>query len=119
MQYRPRRSSGLRNREGRSEGRLVRDRIPEIIAAEGRTPIVRVLNDREYGEALLDKLCEETTELRDAEPHHRLGEAADVYEVLLSILALEGIDAGQLAVAAAEKRRTRGGFAQRWWWEAE
>jgi predicted house-cleaning noncanonical NTP pyrophosphatase (MazG superfamily) len=100
-------------------GKLVRDRIPELIAAEGRTPTVRILNDQEYKEALLNKLCEEVAELREAEPHQRLGEAADVYEVLLSILARQGIGADELMVAAAEKRRTRGGFSQRWWWEAD
>lgn len=100
-------------------GKLVRDRIPEMIAREGRTPMVRVLDDTEYEAALLDKLCEEVAELRAAEPAHRLGEAADVYEVLLSILAREGMGADELAVAAAEKRRTRGGFTQRWWWEAD
>ena len=100
-------------------GKLVRDRIPEIIAAEGRTPRVRILNDQEYEAALLDKLCEEVTELRDAEPHHRLEEAADVYEVLLSILARDGVGADELAAAAEEKRRTRGGYTQRWWWEPD
>ncbi len=99
--------------------KLVRDRIPEIIAAEGGTQTVRVLNDQEYEAALLDKLYEEVAELRDADPHDRLGEAADVYEVLLSILAGQGIDADELAVAAAEKRGTRGGFTQRWCWEAD
>ena len=48
-------------------GKLVRDRIPEIIAAEGKTPTVRILNDQEYEAALLDKLCEEVAELRAAE----------------------------------------------------
>lgn len=28
--------------------KLVRDRIPEIIAAQGEKPIVRVMDDREY-----------------------------------------------------------------------
>lgn len=100
-------------------GKLVRDRIPEIIAAEGRSPTVRILNHQEYEAALLEKLLEEVAELRDAEPHDRLGEAADVYEVLLSILARQGIGADELAVAAAEKRRSRGGFTQRWWWEPD
>jgi predicted house-cleaning noncanonical NTP pyrophosphatase (MazG superfamily) len=98
-------------------GKLVRDRIPEIIAAEGRTPTVRTLNDHEYEAALLDKLLEEATELRDAEPHRRLEEAADVYEVLLTILARQGMGADELTAASIEKRGARGSFTQRWWWE--
>ena len=100
-------------------GKLVRDRIPEIIAAEGRTPTVRTLNDQEYEAALLDKLGEEAAELRAAGPHQRLEEAADVYEVLLSILARDGVGADELAATAEEKRRTRGGYTQRWWWEPD
>ena len=100
-------------------GKLVRDRIPEIIAADGRTPAVRILDQEEFDAALLNKLDEEVAELRDAEPHQRLAEAVDVYEVLLSILARQGIGADELTVSAAEKRRTRGAFTQRWWWEPD
>ena len=46
-------------------------------------------------------------------------EAANVYEVLLSILAGQGIGADELAVAVAEERRARGGFTQRRWWKAD
>jgi predicted house-cleaning noncanonical NTP pyrophosphatase (MazG superfamily) len=100
-------------------GKLVRNLVPQIIAAEGRTPKVRVLKAHEYESALLDKLSEEVAELCDAAPHHRLCEAADVYEVLLSILALKGLDADDLADSATEKRRTRGGFTEHWWWDAD
>jgi len=100
-------------------GKLVRDRIPELIAAEGRTATVRVLEDQAYETALLDKLVEEATELRDAEPRHRLDEAADVYEVLLAILARHGLDATDLEARATERRNARGGFTKRWWWEPD
>lgn len=98
-------------------GNLVRDRIPEIIAAEGRKPRVRVLSDEEFEAALLDKLLEEVTELLEAEPENRLDEAADVYEVLLTLVAGQGFAADDLAVAADSKRHTRGGFAQRLRWD--
>lgn len=100
-------------------GKLVRDRIPEIISAEGRTARIRVLDDRAYEAALLDKLVEEATELREAEPSQRLSEAADVYEVLLAILARHGLDAADLEARATEKREARGGFTKRWWWEPD
>lgn len=100
-------------------GKLVRDRIPELIAAEGRSPNVRVLDDREFDAALLDKLLEEVTELRDANPEGRLNEAADVYEVLLAILGIQGMSADDLAAAALDKRQTRGGFTERLWWDAD
>ena len=54
--------------EGSAMGKLVRDRIPEIVAAEGGQQNVRVLDDDEYARALLDKLVEEVNELRGPSP---------------------------------------------------
>ncbi len=48
-------------------GKLVRDRIPEIIEAEGLTAKVRVLDEPELIPALTAKLVEEAEELRRAE----------------------------------------------------
>lgn len=39
--------------------KLVRDRIPQIIATEGSTPIVRVLPEEEFAASLRSKLAEE------------------------------------------------------------
>lgn len=99
-------------------GKLVRDRIPESIEASGRRALTRVLDDAEYDAALLDKLLEEVDELRGARQEERLEEAADVYEVLLAIIGRLGLEADDLAVAAARKRKERGGFEARLWWES-
>jgi predicted house-cleaning noncanonical NTP pyrophosphatase (MazG superfamily) len=98
-------------------GKLVRDRIPEIIAAEGRDAEVRRLSDEEYDAALLDKLVEEVEELRSADREKLLEEAADVYEVLLAIVSRLGGDAAVLATTAETKRQARGAFAKRLWLE--
>ena len=45
-------------------GKLVRDRIPEIIRADGKTPIIRIMDDEEYVKELDRKLCEEVEEYR-------------------------------------------------------
>lgn len=47
--------------------KLVRDRIPELIRASGRTPVIRTLSDDEYWAALDAKLDEEVVELRAAD----------------------------------------------------
>ncbi len=39
--------------------KLVRDNIPKIIEEKNETPIIRILNDAEYKEALEKKLYEE------------------------------------------------------------
>lgn len=96
-------------------GKLVRDRIPEIIAADGQTPKVRVLDDRALLPALIAKLHEEAEEVASAEPNARLGELADVREVLTALTIAFGFTEAQVDEAAASKRAERGGFAQRLW----
>jgi len=99
-------------------GKLVRDRIPDIIRADGGDPHVRVLDDGEYRRALVDKLVEEALEAREASPSALLGELADVFEVLASICALQGWSLGAVEQAADAKRVERGGFDQRLWLNA-
>ena len=98
-------------------GKLVRDRIPEIMRADGREPDVRVMDDQEYLASLFDKLLEEAEELRQAPPEQRMEEAADVYEVLCAIAASLGIDIDGVRAGADQKRRDRGGFSARIWLE--
>lgn len=43
-------------------GKLVRDKIPEIIKEDGKTPITRILDDEEYLDELDIKLSEEVQE---------------------------------------------------------
>jgi predicted house-cleaning noncanonical NTP pyrophosphatase (MazG superfamily) len=96
-------------------GKLVRDRIPEIISAGGATPEVRVLAAADFFAALIAKLHEEADELGSAGPDELLGELADVREVLATLTTTLGFTEDQVASAAADKRRERGGFSQRLW----
>ncbi|MGW4482128.1 nucleoside triphosphate pyrophosphohydrolase [Rhodococcus triatomae] len=97
-------------------GKLVRDGIPVIIRASGRTPVTRQLDADAYLEALHAKLLEEAGELRDADSdEHALEEAADVFEVLTALAACYGFSIGDVQQAASSKRRERGGFSDRTW----
>ncbi len=99
--------------------KLVRDNIPALIRVSGRTPIVRQLEDDEFAAALLDKLDEETAELRSAATAEAvLEEAADVLEVLAAIVERHGYGLSDIIAAADEKRLSRGGFATRCWLES-
>ncbi|HEY9291705.1 MAG TPA: nucleoside triphosphate pyrophosphohydrolase [Microlunatus sp.] len=98
------------------QGKLVRDRIPEIIESKGEVPVSRQLTDEEYEPALLSKLFEESQELALAgSRQERLEEAADVYEVLAAIAAVNGFSLAEVEAAAEQKRAERGGFQKKIW----
>lgn len=91
--------------------KLVRDKIPDVIRADGRTPHTRVLNDdAEYLSALFAKLAEECAELRE---NPCVEEAADMLEVLRAIGDMHGFTQEDIIRACDEKRARRGGFTGR------
>lgn len=90
--------------------KLVRDRIPEIIAAEGRRAEVRVLTEAEYLAALKQKLGEELAEyLKD----DNLEELADLMEVVYALAVAKGSSPSELEALRAKKQQERGGFRER------
>lgn len=93
--------------------KLVRDRIPEIIEADGHHAVARVVEGQEYREALLAKLVEEAREAASSPPHELSGELADVWEVLHALLKTLPLTASELDELAAAKRGKRGGFGGR------
>jgi predicted house-cleaning noncanonical NTP pyrophosphatase (MazG superfamily) len=99
-------------------GKLVRDKIPEIITRSGRTPHVVALDEKRYRTALHDKLLEEAGELRLAQSTQDfIDEAADVFEVLTALVRSHGVSLDTITAAAQAKRAERGGFDMRLWLE--
>ena len=99
-------------------GKLVRDKIPEIITRSGRTPHVVTLDEERYRAALHDKLLEEASELRRAQSTQEvIDEAADVLEVLTALASSHGVSLDTITAAAHAKRAERGGFDLRLWLE--
>lgn len=100
------------------KGKLVRDRIPDIITASGKKPIYSTCqDDDEYFTRLTIKLDEEVKEFKEAlSREHKLEECADIFEVLKHIIALLDIDSQGwvdfLSIYTA-KERERGAFADR------
>ncbi len=92
------------------EGKLVRDRIPEIIQAGGGAPQVRVLDQAAYRVALARKLQEEVDEfLRSGQAE----ELADILEVIYALAQVQGMAPSQLEALRLRKRGERGGFQRR------
>jgi predicted house-cleaning noncanonical NTP pyrophosphatase (MazG superfamily) len=93
--------------------KLVRDRIPEIIAAEGREYAVEIMEDAEYRQALLAKLVEEAQEVAEAEPDEIVRELADLYEVIEALLLAFDLNRDAIRVVEQKRRDERGGFEKR------
>jgi len=91
-------------------GKLVRDRIPEIIRSAGGSPTVSALGGEELLNALFAKLLEEATELRNANGENRVEELADVIEVIRAIIDQLDMGMSDVEQVAATKRAERGGF---------
>lgn len=96
--------------EGRLSNKLVRDRIPEIICANGQTPVVRTLNDEEYIENLHLKLNEEVAEFHTDQNGEEL---ADIMEVLFALAETMNLSREDLLALCDKKRAERGGFGKR------
>ena len=90
--------------------KLVRDRIPEIIEADGGRPIVRLLDEDDYRAALLTKLGEEAAEYQ-ADGHPL--ELVDILEVVYALAAVHGLSIEQIEEQRRAKRAERGGFERR------
>ncbi|PHU41334.1 phosphoribosyl-ATP pyrophosphohydrolase [Pseudobutyrivibrio ruminis] len=95
-------------------GKLVRDRIPEIIIADGKEPIVRTLNQDEYLKELDIKLNEEVAEYQIDKS---IEEMADVLEVLYAICEARGHSIEELEAVRKEKSDVRGAFKNRIYWD--
>jgi len=98
-------------------GKLVRDRIPELIRASGLVPVVHVLEGKDFEESLRLKLVEEAIEVQQAKPSDLAEELADVLEVIHTLAETSGIPWPEVEIAADNKRVERGGFTSRLWLE--
>ena len=90
--------------------KLVRDRIPEIIQANGEVPVTHIADDPEYWEMLCEKLREEAGEFFD---QPSIEELADVQEVIFALCQYIGCDRDELERVRKEKAEQRGRFQDR------
>ena len=90
--------------------KLVRDKIPEIIENNNEVAETRILNDKEYKEALIKKLLEEYNEVIVAEGENFLEELADMLEVIDALAKQENKTLNDIIKIKEEKCEKRGGF---------
>jgi predicted house-cleaning noncanonical NTP pyrophosphatase (MazG superfamily) len=93
--------------------KLVRDQIPDIIAAAGSRPATRILDHASYQCALRSKLVEEAQEAEAASDEQLGSELADVLEVLRALAKAHDMKWEDIELQATCKRSERGGFDRR------
>jgi predicted house-cleaning noncanonical NTP pyrophosphatase (MazG superfamily) len=90
--------------------KLVRDRIPEIVAASGARPETRVADPVEFRALLRAKLVEEVHEfLEDENP----AELADILEVVRALGVDLSTEPEELERMRAKRATERGGYGER------
>ncbi len=90
--------------------KLVRDRIPEIIEADGKKANLETMNDADYLVALNNKLQEELDEYNQ---DNDISELADLIEVAYAIIEHKGMSIEQFEQIRLQKQAERGGFANK------
>ena len=90
--------------------KLVRDRIPEIIEADGKICIFETLSDADYIDLLDQKLNEELAEYHESKS---LEELADLLEVIQAVVKARGWTLEELEQLRADKAARRGGFEKK------
>lgn len=94
-----------------SFSKLVRDRIPEIMTADGAPHTARTLEGAELRAALVAKLHEEADEIgQSATAPDTLEELADAFEVIRALALFSGYTIAEVAAAADAKGAKRGTF---------
>lgn len=90
--------------------KLVRDQIPEIIEASGKTCVTVILSDEDYLKMLDAKLDEELLEYHKGQ---NIEELADLLEVIRACAAARGYSIDALEQVRAEKAAKRGSFKEK------
>lgn len=90
--------------------KLVRDKITDIIEAEGRIAKYRILDDNEYRQELNKKLQEEVKEYSE---DNNVEELADIVEVIYGILNSMDVTIDEFEKVRIKKQEERGAFNKR------
>lgn len=94
--------------------KLIRDKLPAIMRAQGLAVFDRRLDDDAFRASLREKIVEEALEVQAAASRDDLlGELADLTEVILALAAAEGLTPADIETSRLAKREERGGFDHR------
>ena len=87
--------------------KLIRDKIPEIIEGKGKSLTCHKADDREYLNALREKIKEEVEEFYEDPSTEEMG---DILEVLHALMDYHNLDKDEVEKIREDKARERGKF---------
>lgn len=94
--------------------KLVRDKIPEIIAESGKKAETKILSNEEFLLELQKKAKEELSEYLNAKTEQEsVEELADLLEIIRSLAVLHGASFDDLEEVRRKKAADRGGFEKK------
>ncbi len=94
--------------------KIVRDKIPDIIAARGAKVEHRIMPVDDFARLLRQKMVEESQEVVDAKTYEEMvAELGDVLDVIAALQHVVGIPDDMLVEARQKKNAERGGFEKR------
>ena len=93
--------------------KLVRDLIPQVIEADGKTCVTRVLDPSEHLREIKAKMQEEALEFQGAtSSREAVEELADILELVHAALHIYDVSYEQLEQVRVQKKEKRGGFSE-------
>jgi predicted house-cleaning noncanonical NTP pyrophosphatase (MazG superfamily) len=94
--------------------KLVRDRIPEIIAQDGKKFTTRILSVEEYIKFLKEKSFEELKEYVNTKNNEdAVEELADLLEIIHALAECHGASIEKVEEIRKKKAEKRGGFKEK------
>ena len=87
--------------------KVIRDKIPEIIADSGKKYSIKQLDDTSFLAEIEKKLIEEVNEYTESKD---VEELADLLEVIYRIAELRGVNSDELDEIRKDKAKKRGKF---------
>ncbi|MCS0823912.1 nucleoside triphosphate pyrophosphohydrolase [Cytobacillus firmus] len=94
--------------------KLVRDRIPEIIAESGKNYSTRILDQEEFIKELKKKSIEELDEyLNTNNDEKAIEELADLLEVVHALAETHGVSIEKVEELRKQKAKKRGSFKEK------
>jgi predicted house-cleaning noncanonical NTP pyrophosphatase (MazG superfamily) len=102
------------NNKARTNAKLVRDKIPDLMKKGGVKPIIKIADDEEFIFSLKHKILEEAQQLKAARTEgHELEEIIDIMEAVNTYIKHKKVSVKNADKMRKYKLRKHGGFDKR------